>query len=448
MERFRWRHGCEEIREKDGKKDKGEYWHWGFEFLTLCFCFGSGGQLATTPAVKARLLSAALFIAGGSDHVVLVAPYEVVEPYIRPSLWALESNFQAEDELKKRRRLFSSFSISSLVKYMAPLKNLETEYPIIDPSFRKFCASHGIFSVEDFLIHDLYMLAAFAEQDISSERLKEGITQVLSIIDDMHQPWWNGMELLEDAKRNKHVLPTGIQGIDLLLGGGIHIGQLTELVGPSSSGKTQVCLQTASNVASNHMVLYIDTSNSFSPERIAYFLGKIIDVASAQAKNQILQKVMSNILCHSVFDIFAMFDVLHQLESHLRYQDAGGCQMRLLIVDSISLLISPVLGSSSTQGRALMLSAGYLLKKLAHQHNLAVLVINHTVGGEGGCSKPALGDSWKSIPHSRLFLSCVRGSNDYNALILKHPSMDQPLQDDTSIGSRERNFIDLGIGID
>ncbi|KAK8474533.1 hypothetical protein V6N11_002625 [Hibiscus sabdariffa] len=390
MERFRWRHGCEEIREKDGKKDKGEYWHWGFEFLTLCFCFGSGGQLATTPAVKARLLSAALFIAGGSDHVVLVAPYEVVEP---------------------------------LVKYMAPLKNLETEYPIIDPSFRKFCASHGIFSVEDFLIHDLYMLAAFAEQDISSERLKEGITQVLSIIDDMHQPWWNGMELLEDAKRNKHVLPTGIQGIDLLLGGGIHIGQLTELVGPSSSGKTQVCLQTASNVASNHMVLYIDTSNSFSPERIAYFLGKIIDVASAQAKNQILQKVMSNILCHSVFDIFAMFDVLHQLESHLRYQDAGGCQMRLLIVDSISLLISPVLGSSSTQGRALMLSAGYLLKKLAHQHNLAVLVINHTVGGEGGCSKPALGDSWKSIPHSRLFLSCVRGSNDYNALILKHPSM-------------------------
>ncbi|KAK8479316.1 hypothetical protein V6N12_025699 [Hibiscus sabdariffa] len=431
MERFRWRHGCEEIREKDGKKDKGEYWHWGFEFLTLCFCFGSGGQLATTPAVKARLLSAALFIAGGSDHVVLVAPYEVVEPYIRPSLWALESNFQAEDELKKRRRLFSSFSISSLVKYMAPLKNLETEYPIIDPSFRKFCASHGIFSVEDFLIHDLYMLAAFAEQDISSERLKEMICISHGGME------WNCWKMLK-----------GINMIDLLLGGGIHIGQLTELVGPSSSGKTQVCLQTASNVASNHMVLYIDTSNSFSPERIAYFLGKIIDVASAQAKNQILQKVMSNILCHSVFDIFAMFDVLHQLESHLRYQDAGGCQMRLLIVDSISLLISPVLGSSSTQGRALMLSAGYLLKKLAHQHNLAVLVINHTVGGEGGCSKPALGDSWKSIPHSRLFLSCVRGSNDYNALILKHPSMDQPLQDDTSIGSRERNFIDLGIGID
>nr|KJB55952.1 hypothetical protein B456_009G102000 [Gossypium raimondii] len=317
---------------------------------------------------------------------------------------------------------------------MARLANLETEYPVLDSTVRNFCASHGIFSVEDFLIHDLYMLAAFAEQNDSSERLKEGIAQVLSIIDDMHQPWLNGMELLEDAKRNKHVFPTGIQGIDLLLGDGIHVGQLTELVGPSSSGKTQVCLRTASNVARNHMVLYLDTGNSFSPQRIAYFLGKTISPSSAQAKNQFLQKVMSNISCHSVFDIFAMFDVLHQLESYLRCQDGrGGCQMRLLIVDSISSLISPVLGSSSTlgvinsklmdTGRALMTSAGYLLKKLAHQHNLAVLIINHTVGGEGGSSKPALGDSWKCIPHSRLFLSCDRGSNTYNVSILRHPSM-------------------------
>ncbi|TYH70251.1 hypothetical protein ES332_D05G106600v1 [Gossypium tomentosum] len=258
---------------------------------------------------------------------------------------------------------------------MARLANLETEYPVLDSTVRNFCASHGIFSVEDFLIHDLYMLAAFAEQNDSSERLKEGIAQVLSIIDDMHQPWLNGMELLEDAKRNKHVFPTGIQGIDLLLGDGIRVGQLTELVGPSSSGKTQVCLRTASNVARNHMVLYLDTGNSFSPQCIAYFLGKTISPSSAQAKNQFLQKVMSNISCHSVFDIFAMFDVLHQLESYLRCQDGRGCcQMRLLIVDSISSLISPVLGSSSTLGRALMTSAGYLLKKLAHQHNLAVLV--------------------------------------------------------------------------
>ncbi|KAK8581523.1 hypothetical protein V6N12_071742 [Hibiscus sabdariffa] len=54
--------------------------------------------------------------------------------------------------------------------------------------------------------------------------------------------------------------------------------------------------------------------------------------------------------------------------------------------------------------------AGYLVKKLAYEHNLAVLVMNHT--GDG------LGDSWKSIPHSRLFFSCDRGSNDRGCKLL------------------------------
>ncbi|XP_030967471.1 DNA repair protein RAD51 homolog 4 isoform X4 [Quercus lobata] len=264
---------------------------------------------------------------------------------------------------------------------MAPLKSLEQDYPILDSNFQSFCASHDIFSVEDLLLHDLYVLAAFAEQESSSERLKQGITQVLSIIDGQHQPWLNGMELLEDAQRNKHVLFTGCEGIDLLLHGGLRVGQLMELVGPSSSGKTQ-------------------------------------------AKHRTLQKVMNNISYKSVFDIFTMFDVLHQLEFNLRSQMQGGdCKVQLLIVDSVSSMVTPILGGSGSQGHALMISAGYLLKKLAHEHNIAVLVTNHTVGGDGGISKPALGESWKSIPHVRLLLSRDHGGSICNVSILKHPSM-------------------------
>ncbi|XP_044481835.1 DNA repair protein RAD51 homolog 4-like isoform X2 [Mangifera indica] len=284
---------------------------------------------------------------------------------------------------------------------MAPLKSLETEYPIIDANFQNFCASHAIFSVEDFVLHDLYQLAAFAEQQPTSERLKEGITQVFNIIDNLHQPWLNGMELLEDYLQNKHVLSTGFEGVDLLLQGGLREGQLTELVGPSSSGKTQFCLQTAANVAVKNMgyVVYLDTGNSFSAQRIAHFVGQITDSAFIQAKQKIIQKAMSSIM------------------------DRGEYRVRLLIVDSISSLITPVLGGSGSQGRALMISAGFLLKKLAHEHNLAVLVTNHTVGGDGGVPKPALGESWKSVPHVRLFLSRNCGSNICNMSILKHPSM-------------------------
>ncbi|OAY84732.1 DNA repair protein RAD 4 [Ananas comosus] len=39
------------------------------------------------------------------------------------------------------------------------------------------------------------------------------------------------------------------------------------------------------------------------------------------------------------------------------------------------------------------------------------IVTNHMVGGEGGIIKPALGESWKNIPHVRLVVSRDQESN-------------------------------------
>ncbi|KAE9593237.1 putative ATP diphosphatase [Lupinus albus] len=308
---------------------------------------------------------------------------------------------------------------------MAPLKSLEKEYPIIDANFQSFCASHTIFSVEDFLLHDLDALIAFADNDHTcSHTLKQGIDQLLSIIDSQQPPLLNGLQLLEDAKQNKHVLPTGFEGTDALLGGGLSEGQLTELVGPSSSGKTQACLLSASTVAKHkNSVIYLDTSNSFSPQRIAHLVGQTSGYVF-KADRRYLQEVLDRIICYPVFDLYQMFDVLHQLKMKLKCQiGKSDCHVRLLIVDSISSLITPILGGSGPQGHAMMISAGILLKKLAYEHNIAVLVTNHMVGGEGGTSKPALGESWKSVPHVRLLLSRDYGSNIANISILKHPSM-------------------------
>ncbi|XP_048140500.1 DNA repair protein RAD51 homolog 4 isoform X2 [Rhodamnia argentea] len=304
---------------------------------------------------------------------------------------------------------------------MASLKRLETEFPILDRDFQSFCALRGIFTVQDFLIHDLQSLVADAEQQTSSERFM----QVLCVIDGLHRPWSNGVELMEDAQKNKHVLSTGCEGMDFLLRGGLHKGQVTELAGPSSSGKTQFCLLTASTVAYKHMggVIYLDTGNSFSAKRIAQFLNQISRPAFDEMQPIVLQKVMNSILCQSVFDIFSMFDVLHCLESKLKSQMCRGDNDEILIIiDSISSLITPILGSSGSQGRALMVSAMSLLKKLAHEYNLAVLVTNHTVGGDGGIPKPALGESWKTLTHVRLLLSRDCGSDTYHVSLLKHPS--------------------------
>nr|XP_043609950.1 DNA repair protein RAD51 homolog 4 isoform X2 [Erigeron canadensis] len=301
---------------------------------------------------------------------------------------------------------------------MGALKSLKEDYDIIDANFLHFCASHGIFSVEDVLVHDVYLLVASAEKLANFDRLKQGINQLLSIIETCHQPWMNGLEILEDRKQNKHHLSTGF---DVLLHGGLHEGHVTELVGPSSSGKTQVCFQVASNVAMKlGSVVFLDSGNSFSPTRIMQMVTRI----SGSAGNKVdgfLQPAMRNIEHHAVFDIYALLKILHQLKLNLKSQTRY--RLRLIIVDSISSLIAPVLGGSNAQGHALMVSVGYLLKELADRHNIAVVVTNHMVSGEGGIPKPALGESWKNIPHVRLQVSQDHASNTYGVYILKHPYM-------------------------
>ncbi|XP_037463382.1 DNA repair protein RAD51 homolog 4-like isoform X1 [Triticum dicoccoides] len=235
--------------------------------------------------------------------------------------------------------------------------------------------------------------------------------------------WSDGMQLLKDAAERKHFLPTGLEGIDTLLGGGLRKGQLTEITGQSSSGKTQVCLYSAAHVAARHMgvVLYLDTSNSFSPTRIAHILDELPISLIKEPKDVRLKRVMSSIICESVFDIFALFEVLDRLEVSLNGKVTNGSnRICLLIIDSVSSLLAPIIGGKNSQaGRSMMISVAMILKKLAHKHNLSVLVTNHMVAGNGA-PKPALGESWKAVPHIRLMISRDRGSNIYTATTLKH----------------------------
>ncbi|MGI0082620.1 MAG: ATPase domain-containing protein [Nitrosopumilaceae archaeon] len=65
------------------------------------------------------------------------------------------------------------------------------------------------------------------------------------------------------------MIATGIQKLDQLLGGGIKNGIITDIFGPSGTGKTQLALQISVNsLTTNGVILYEDTSGSFRPERL------------------------------------------------------------------------------------------------------------------------------------------------------------------------------------
>ncbi|HXW37390.1 MAG TPA: hypothetical protein VEJ36_05765 [Nitrososphaerales archaeon] len=78
------------------------------------------------------------------------------------------------------------------------------------------------------------------------------------------------IELNEAARLTMESLKTGSTVIDRILGGGVRSGALTQVYGSSSSGKTQLGLQTAVLAASSGAsALVLDTEGSFRPERAA-----------------------------------------------------------------------------------------------------------------------------------------------------------------------------------
>ncbi len=72
-------------------------------------------------------------------------------------------------------------------------------------------------------------------------------------------------------------LPTGVAGIDRILGGGLEPDGLTELYGEGGSGKTLLCLEAAVRVAlADRWVLYIDTEG-VSVDRLEAIAGGHLD---------------------------------------------------------------------------------------------------------------------------------------------------------------------------
>ena len=247
-----------------------------------------------------------------------------------------------------------------------------------------------------------------------------------------------GIDLFEETLRLRKILPSGCKKLDDLLEGGLFTQELTEVFGPPGVGKTQMALSITANLIQqmDFHVIYYDTSGSFLAERLMEIVQSNMDTFSQQAMRIILARVS----CCKLFNAFDLLSELELLKEKLSVEHYSFCfNLKLLVVDCISAVITPILGGKKQHGHAIMSRIGQLLKEIAYEFGISVLVINGAVGNfdAGKLSKsdklkPSLGSSWLSVPHIRLFFNFTSAESLQRVVkVSKHPRL--PTQLTTTI---------------
>ncbi len=104
----------------------------------------------------------------------------------------------------------------------------------------------------------------------------------------------DGYDLFRQLQ-SAELLSTGVQAVDAVLRGGLRQGQVTELVGASPSGKTQICHSTAALTASlGFQVLYVTSNATFSPLRLISLSGKHLQSDPTQFGDK-LKHLLANV---------------------------------------------------------------------------------------------------------------------------------------------------------
>ncbi|KAI0649543.1 P-loop containing nucleoside triphosphate hydrolase protein [Trametes meyenii] len=227
-----------------------------------------------------------------------------------------------------------------------------------------------------------------------------------------------GEKILEtEEQRQEEIyindMTLGVPEVDALLGN-FSPPRIIELSGESSSGKTGLALQLALRHLSrvdDSSVLWVDSTGDFSPERVSLMLEQMDGAPSST--------ILERLQVSMVFDIEAVHEVLETLRQSMgaRSSYGGSPVTRLIVIDSITPLVGPMLSATSSQGHAIMTTFMRQLRAFADSFSLTIVVINTSTrilhsNPEAVFDitrKPALGPSFTFMTDETLWLSRCSG---------------------------------------
>ena len=174
-----------------------------------------------------------------------------------------------------------------------------------------------------------------------------------------------------ERRQKVGLITTGSEQLDTLLGGGIETQAVTEVFGEFGSGKTQLAHQLCVNVqllkergGLEGKAIYIDTENTFRPERIRDMaVGLDLDPP----------KVLQNILYVRSYNTDQQMLIAEKAEEKIEEEN-----VRLMIIDSLtSHFRAEYIGRGALADRQQKLNRHLLtLHRIADLRDIAVFVTN------------------------------------------------------------------------
>ncbi len=244
----------------------------------------------------------------------------------------------------------------------------------------------GYYSLRDVAYASAHELALVIG---SEERAMNIIRSAQRLLGYGHE-FITAKELFEKRK-NLEYISTGVRALDGLLGGGVEVGSITELIGEFGAGKTQVCHQLAVMVqlprgsgGLGARALYVDTEGTFRPERI---------VQIARHRGLDPEQALENIVYARAYNSDHQMLLIDEAKKIIEKEN-----IKLVIVDSlINHFRSEYPGRENLASRQQKLNKHISqLHRLASLYEVAVVVTNQVMSAPdvffGNPMRPAGGN--------------------------------------------------------
>ena len=230
--------------------------------------------------------------------------------------------------------------------------------------------------LEEVGMDDLMAIATSSPSELAAiAEIGEGVASkiILAAREALDMGFETGTKVLEKRSKIGRITLSS-KALDDLLNGGVETGSITECYGAYGSAKTQIAHQLAVNVqlpkekgGLEGAALYIDTEQTFRPERIT-------QMARAHGLDE--KEVLDNIFVGRAYNSDHQILLVEKAKDIIKEKN-----IKLIIVDSITAHFrADYVGRGSLAERQQKLNRHlHTLQKFADTYNLAVYVTNQVM---------------------------------------------------------------------